>query len=188
MTGTARGVVRGEHFRSAEGQRSPGTVHAILHVTGGRLKELELFHRKGQVPPMIVECINNDESRAPKVIESGYRHPEYVHTELTEGSSYAVYGIGIFQGNLRYLIRTDLGDARWKAAYFFVVRDNRLPHHWRYRYFVIDSDATTHGVGWQAMWGYPELVDDVAHSDALQELYPDAGALKIFEREVARRD
>jgi hypothetical protein len=58
---------------------------------------------------MIVESVNNDQAKAPDVFENGYRHPEYVHNDITPGAVYVVYGIGIFLDDLRYLIRRDNG-------------------------------------------------------------------------------
>ncbi|MGV8913611.1 MAG: hypothetical protein ACOH14_13450 [Rhodoglobus sp.] len=134
---------------------------------------------------MIVECINNDEAKAPDVFANGYRHPEYVHTELTVGASYVVYGIGVYKDDLKYLIRTDLGDGRWKSPYFFEVRDDRLPPYWKFRYNVIEGAEPLQRIGWRAVSGYSELVDDPAHNEGLMELHPEA--YQVFEREVARR-
>ena len=140
---------------------------------------------------MIVECINNDQALAPNVHENGYRHPQYVHTDLTVGSRYFVYGIHIWSDDLRFLIQNDRGDARWTSPYFFEVREPRLPPHWEFQYVVIEGEEQLERIGRRAVWGYPALVNDPRHNDNLQ--YTDsttvriAEDLKIFEQEVARR-
>ena len=132
---------------------------------------------------MMLRCINNEESRAPKgLIGPVQPHPEYVHESLTVGRDYIVYGLSIFADNLKALIANDSGYPRWYAPHFFESVDARLPAHWEFRYFVMESTDPWQRRTFQAMWGYSELVQNEDHNTGLQELEP--ADLEIFRHQV----
>lgn len=71
----------------------------------------------------------------------------------------------------------------WLPIGLFDFADTALPASWEFA--VLDGTAASGGEAsnrWVARWGYPELVRDDRHSDALIERDP--GALAIFAREL----
>jgi hypothetical protein len=105
--------------------------------------------------------------------------------DLSVGELYAVLGMGIWETVLQVLVRNDWGLPVWCPAALFEIEDQPLPDHWR---FALRSDVQASGrdlwTRWVAQWGYPELIVDERHSDALMER--DAAALEIFSREIER--
>ncbi len=134
---------------------------------------------------MIYKCINNDEARAPKVHQNHNVHPEYVDNTLTVGRDYIVYATSVFYDDVRLLVQNDNGDARWKAPYFFEEVDGRVPPYWEFHAFDQEGLFGLARRTFQAIWGYPELVQDLEHNDGLQD-NRDAD-VQIFLGEVARR-
>jgi hypothetical protein len=129
---------------------------------------------------MIVECINNDQAKAPDVFVNGGVHPTHVHVDLSVGQRYFVYGMSVYNDNLFYLVRTDLGDSRWKLPYFFEVRDDRIPPYWEFRYSVIEGQNRMGRPARSATWGYRALLEDPAHVHGFIEEAD-------FSDEIARR-
>ena len=134
---------------------------------------------------MIYRCINNDEALAPDVLYHGYRHPSYVDNTLTIGRSYVVYGMSLYNDDLKYLIRNDSGHARWKAPYFFKEVDSRLPPYWEFRAFDQTGLTGFSRRTFQAIWGYPILVRHPEHNSGLIDIVP--YDMEVFAEEIERR-
>lgn len=132
---------------------------------------------------MLVRCINVEEALAPRgLIGPVQPHPEYIH-EWTVGRLYVVYGTGVFADNVQLLIQNDGGRPRWSDPHFFELVEGRVPAHWEFRYFVMDSQDPWQRRVFQAIWGYQELVRNaVEHNNGLADLEPEA--LEIFQRQV----
>jgi hypothetical protein len=97
-----------------------------------------------------------------------------------------VLGIGIFETILVALVVDDNGQPRWLPAGLFEFEPQGLPTDWEFA--LLDGVAASGGDAsnrWVAKWGYPDLVRDESHSDALIE--GDPAALEVFFREFAKR-
>lgn len=132
-------------------------------------------------------CIANDpkgladhqQSRAI-AIESSY--------PLTVGKSYAVVGMTIAERAFYLLVRDDSGGPCFAHAGFFELFVAPLPAGWR---FGLEAGIRASGRDlWSepsvATWGYPELVEDPAHVQALLEFEP--SALALFESYVGEAE
>lgn len=103
---------------------------------------------------------------------------------LTVGKPYAVVGMSIVETVFRFLVQDDFGRALFAPAGMFDLVVAPLPDDWC---FELGSGVRASGRDlWVdpvvAVWGYPELVNDPDHFDALAEGDPDAMA--IFTRNV----
>lgn len=92
---------------------------------------------------------------------------------LTLNETYQVHGLGLYNGGLCALVVDDTGKPNWYPVEAFVVVDGVLPVGWRFG--LRDEDGPT---GMQALWGYPELIDNSDHVKALIER--DASAMSTF--------
>ena len=105
---------------------------------------------------------------------------------LTVGADYHVMGIGVWGTVLVALVIDDGRNPTWLPAGLFEIEPQRIPADWEFA--LLDGAAASVGEpdrGWVAMWGYPELVRDESHSDALLER--DQEALDVCFRELAKR-
>ena len=106
---------------------------------------------------------------------------------LTAGEAYVVLAVGIWETILQVLVRDDDGLPIWCPAGLFDIETQQMPAHWE---FSLDEGVGASGpdlwTRWVARWGYPEVVRDPAHSDALMERDPHA--LEIFARELQQRE
>ncbi|WP_120026865.1 hypothetical protein [Amycolatopsis panacis] len=75
------------------------------------------------------------------------------------------------------LLESDTGLANWFPIELFEVVDGALPANWR---FATRDEGET---GLQAIWGYPELVDDPSYNEDLVER--EAPAAAVFAAQVA---
>ena len=78
------------------------------------------------------------------------------------------------------LIRDETGKPNWLPVGLFEFERSTLPSAWEFS--LLDGTAASGGDSsnrWVALWGYPELVRDTAHSDAL--INRDPAALQLFE-------
>ncbi len=115
----------------------------------------------------------------------------YFHTDRTDfhvkvGSVYYALGMGIWQTVLMVLVRDDTLRPSWLPVGLFEMSSSRLPEDWEF--VILDRLAASGGEAsnrWVAVWGYPELVRNRAHSDGLIERDPEA--LSIFDHEVNAR-
>lgn len=132
----------------------------------------------------MVACVSNDpagladhqRSRAA-AFESAY--------PLTPGKRYAVVGMGITETVFYFLVRDDLGGARFAPAGMFDLVEAPVPVGWL---FALGSGIRASGRDlWTdpvvATWGYRELVEDPEHFSALMD--EDPSAVAVFAREVS---
>lgn len=94
-------------------------------------------------------------------------------------------GIGLFDTILLGLLCDDTGKPNWLPIGLFDIAEQDIPTDWRFS--LLDGKAASGGESsnrWIAKWGYPELVDELRHSDQLIEREP--GALDIFFRQLER--
>lgn len=99
---------------------------------------------------------------------------------LTLNKTYRAHGLALYNGGLIALVLDDTGRPNWYPVEAFEVVDGKLPTDWRFE--LPDEDGPT---GIQALWGYPELIDNPDHLKALIER--DTLALSTFF-EAARRN
>ena len=127
---------------------------------------------------MEVICTINSGGQLPTYHEGLFYTPA-TEFHVTVGRSYSVAGLGVFQGGLSVLVRDDTDLPTWLPIALFEVGDVSIPAGWEMRFIAADQpNPLTNVNGWGARWGYPELVNSDAHSDALMNREPDA--LRLF--------
>lgn len=107
---------------------------------------------------------------------------------LTVGKAYAIVGMTIAERAFYFLVRDDAGGPCFAHAGFFELFTAPLPEGWR---FALEPGIRASGHDlWSdpavAIWGYPELVEDPTHVQALFEFDP--AALEIFRAHVAEAE
>jgi hypothetical protein len=97
-----------------------------------------------------------------------------------------VLGLGIFSSILAALVCDDTRKPSWLPVGLFDFPKQSLPTNWEFR--LHDGRAASGVVDevyhWVAIWGYPELVHNISHSDGLMERDPEA--LDFFYNELAK--
>ncbi|RJQ76071.1 phosphoribosylaminoimidazole synthetase [Amycolatopsis panacis] len=127
---------------------------------------------------MIVRCIFNTGEQIG-LLEHGLHFGDQTRFEVKVGTKYPVYGMSMFNRGLTALIRGETERPNWYPIELFEVVDGGLPAKWRFA-------TRDEGESWtQAIWGYPELVDDPGHADALIER--EVEALTVFAAQVGAR-
>jgi hypothetical protein len=99
---------------------------------------------------------------------------------VTLDKHYYIAGLGIFEHVPLVLIRDDTEGPNWLPLAAFDVPAQSTPAHWEF----VAEIAELANSGWTARWGYPRLVRELAHVEALIERNPEA--LAIFHDEVER--
>lgn len=134
---------------------------------------------------MIARCVRKTGAALGEPSRGSFYTLETVfHLEV--GKHYVILGLGIFETILLALVCDETQKPNWLPIGLFDLTDKELPAGWEFG--VLDGIAASGGDAsnrWVARWGYPELVRDDRHSDALIERDPDA--LAIFARELRDR-
>ncbi len=125
---------------------------------------------------MIVRCLANRGTGLGEP-DHGLYFTDAAKFSLVVGKDYPAHGMAMYKRGLIVLVQAETGSPKWYPVELFEVVDGTLPADWRFA--TRDEGAT----GTQAIWGYPELVDDPGHKDALIEREPDA--LAVFADRVA---
>ncbi len=104
---------------------------------------------------------------------------------LTPGKRYGVAGMGITEAIFYFLVRDDLGAARFAPAGMFELVESPIPVGW---HFSLGPGVRASGRDlWAdpvvATWGYRELVEDPRHFSALID--EDPAAVAVFAREIS---
>lgn len=103
---------------------------------------------------------------------------------VTIDRTYAVGGMMISENRLLFLIRDDDGAPLFAPAAFFDFTVQDIPAGWKFALTpgirVPNASLWNHPVS--AVWGYPDLVDDVRHVAALGD--GDRHALAVFDKYV----
>ena len=88
--------------------------------------------------------------------------------------------MALFENVLHFLVRDDSDEPFFFPAGMFELTTSPLPAHWGFslRPGVRASGTDLWADPVQAVWGYPELVDDPNHLNQLGEL--EAAALEVF--------
>ncbi len=123
---------------------------------------------------MRVKCIHRQGDPIPDfLLGAGYFPSTEIFSKF--GEEHTVYGMTLWNSVPKYLIvDTDSSMPYLEAAYFFEVIDDRCPHTWSFAYY-----PENRGIGLEAIWGYPELVDlKTGHYDGV--LLGDPEARKLF--------
>jgi hypothetical protein len=134
---------------------------------------------------MVGRCVHNTGASLGQP-QRGHFYSDTTVFDLRVGSDYPVLGIGIFETILVALVVDDTRKPNWLPAGLFEFEPQTLPTDWEF--VLLDGVAASGGEasnGWVAKWGYPDLVRDESHSDALIERDP--AALEVFFREFAKR-
>lgn len=119
--------------------------------------------------------------------ELGLFYTPETRFDLTRGCLYRAYGMMLHSSALIALTTDDYGAAAWIPLQAFTVEDPSLPSGWLFRHFPrFPRGGSPGNVNIQAIWGYPELVRDLTHNEALMDRDPTAMA--IFSAEVERRN
>lgn len=133
---------------------------------------------------MIAKAVRNTgASLGPPARAPGITSRSEYHVQ--PGTDYIVVGMGLFGEVLYVLIRDEDGDPNWHPIGLFEVSGD-IPPNWEFALY--DGLAASGGDAsnrWVARWGYHDLVQNPAHSDALLERDP--VALHIFDTEYASR-
>ncbi|WP_156754920.1 hypothetical protein [Actinokineospora pegani] len=120
---------------------------------------------------MLVRCVANSGADLPPP-RFGLYHSEHTRFPVTIGQDYRVHGVMMYRGGVIVLIRDDDGLPNTYPVELFEVVDGTFPDGWKAA-FPLEGDQ-----GHQAVFGYPELVDDDDHLRALQER--EGAALRVF--------
>jgi hypothetical protein len=110
--------------------------------------------------------------------ERGFLYFPQTVFNLVIGSAYKILGMGIFESMLVVLALDDTGKPNWLPIGLFSIESISIPDAWEFT--LLDGPAASGGATgdhWVAMWGYPELVRNRAHSDELVERDPIALAI-----------
>jgi hypothetical protein len=116
--------------------------------------------------------------------EKGLFYTPETRFDLSRGNLYRTYGLMMYNGALVALTTDDYGDPTWTPLQAFTVEDPSLPGGWLFQYFPPERDGLPDKPQVQAIWGYRELADDLAHNNALMDRDP--AAMAIFASEVKR--
>lgn len=116
---------------------------------------------------MIVKCVSNKGYMfSLKYAREGHNQTT-TYNDIKLNKKYYVYGIVLFEEEMRYLIYDDTDPAAypyWYPADLFEICDHALPNNWYFSYDGIQDEGTS------AIWGYKELVFSEKHFDGLSEL------------------
>jgi hypothetical protein len=124
---------------------------------------------------MLVRCLVNT---GVPTQEHGLWFSAKTKFHLTVGTDYPVHGVAVFKRGVIVLLLDDTGKPNWHPIELFEVTDGTLRPGWK---FATRDDGDQ---GMQAIFGYPELVDDEGHKDALIERDPEA--LRIFQAQAGQ--
>ena len=134
---------------------------------------------------MIYECLyavntKLDETQVPRGETPG-RTKAY---PLTEGKEYVIAAMMIREHQLKFLLKDDNSNVRWKSAALFRPKVADIPEHWIFR---LGSGLNLSGPElWEdplgAIWGYPTIVNVRTHADDV--ILGKREALTIVEQEL----
>lgn len=132
---------------------------------------------------MKVKYIKNRNIETPNVPFPIHNPREYLHI----GKTYYVYGMMLYNGELKYLIVGEYekleGDEfrtppSWEPAELFEVVDAKIPQEWYFKRSIEVVSKEKLNDPLSATWGYKELALDVSHGDGLMER--ETKDIKIF--------
>lgn len=128
---------------------------------------------------MLLACVSND-PRSLADHQLSRAAPYSSNFPLSVGSAYAVLGMLIHETIFHFLVRDDDYTPTFAPAGMFELWSGPIPSGWG---FSLESGIRASGRDlWAspvvALWGYPELINDPSHMDALAERDP--AALAIF--------
>jgi len=128
-----------------------------------------------------LECIANTGAAVEKYLGTLFLDPG-ITFHVTIGQVYPVLGLELLQGNLHALIPDDSDYRRpqWLPLELFRVCDPMISPNWFFKAY--DRDSEPFRQGFQARWGYQELVESDVHRDGLGERMP--SALSIFQQQL----
>ena len=133
---------------------------------------------------MRARCIFNSGAQLGKPTRGTFYSDRSIF-QLTIGKRYPVLGLGLFETVMLALVCDETGQPNWLPVGLFQFERRALPEDWEFA--LLDGVAASGGDPenrWLARWGYPELVRNDRHSDALIERDP--AALSIFFRELEK--
>ena len=117
----------------------------------------------------MVECIENN----PKSEHYRLGFTPTSRLGISLGGMFVVYAMCLWQSVLMLLIVDETGSPVWCPAGLFRVRSGAIPTCWGFAQGGCGDDV-------EALWGYPELVEDVDEFDRLSEM--DHAAVARFMR------
>lgn len=134
---------------------------------------------------MVGKCLNNAGSQLDRPSRGLYYTREAIF-HLVIGKAYPIYGMSIFNGGLTVLVRDETSGPAWFPSVLFDIPAQVIPSDWEFA--LVDGPAAsgTEALGeWgegklAAIWGFPELVNDLTFMDRLIDCDPDA--LRKFEQ------
>jgi hypothetical protein len=119
---------------------------------------------------MRIKCDGNSgKSLSKSYLTIGYTTESVF--DVSEGANYTVFGIAVYRGVVLYLLLDDLNLPNWFPRDLFKIVDARIESDWLCAQYQNEA-------GLDFLMGYPTLVADGTHYDALLERDP--GALEIF--------
>ena len=132
---------------------------------------------------MMVKCVSNEASSFPEYLGEAFFELS-LRFQLTVGDLYPVAGMELVKGRMWVLVPDDSDFRRpqWLPLDLFTVDDSALPSWWYFRRY--DKGSAAFEAGFQARWGYKQLVESDQHRNDLEDLDP--AALYIFSAELAQ--
>ncbi|MDT7726628.1 MAG: hypothetical protein QOI21_3204 [Actinomycetota bacterium] len=98
---------------------------------------------------------------------------------VSVGRTYEVYAMTLYKKGITVLVLDDVRQPNWYPVELFEVVGGDLPDDWKFA----RRGEGEHGT--EAIFGYPELVDDESHLESLVGLKK--RALEVFSVQVERR-
>ena len=130
---------------------------------------------------MNLSCVGDSGRDLPADVLAMSGNTTLSRFDLTVGREYTAYAMALWTYGLGVLVVNDTSRTFWMPISLFQVVDGSLPAHWEFA-VVADRKPVL------ALWGYPSLIHDPEHHDALIEREQAAFDVFIRESGCERRD
>ncbi|GAA0981985.1 hypothetical protein GCM10009555_051090 [Acrocarpospora macrocephala] len=121
---------------------------------------------------MRLSCIGTTGSDLPARTLEGSGNTRFSRFNVTVGREYVARAMALWANGLTVLIVDDNDRPNWKPIELFDVVDGSIPDDWEFTTVGIEGSSV------RALWGYPTLIRDIGHHDALVDR--DKTAWRIF--------
>lgn len=125
---------------------------------------------------MLAVCRGNRGNSLPDDVREGYGLSPLVKYHITLDRKYGVYSIALWGYGLAFLLVDDSQRPHWYPAQLFEPFTSEMPTAWAFSTLSGENDPV------KALWGYPSMISDTLHHDALIERK--LSALEVFLNEA----
>ena len=128
---------------------------------------------------MKVKCkANSGKALTPKYLALGYTRQTVCHVAIE--NEYTVFAVAVYREVVLLLLSDEDALPNWYPVDLFSLSDGRVPEGWLSAIYPGNDD------GLQFLMGYPRIVSDEAHYDALLERDP--AAIEAFRLEKQKSE